>query len=311
MRYVLIDYMHLAHRCIHAEPLSVMVNMGGELQLIDTTIPNYTIKNIFNYSGKGSFLTGVFYEGGNSFRKKYFQEHSDQDYKGSRGKKNNTFYDGINLTINLLQQGQVSQYRVQGYEADDLIWSMVQKIKSFDQVTPIDIITNDSDLLPLVDDQVSVYIRGTRQYADVGCPERRLYYQVTPKTWLDYLSYTSAYKQFYIPYNSMLLFKLIRGDKADEIEGAVKGFGGKKYSDLMYKMESDGVDFLKTFRYGVDFNEVMRPVLENYFSKDIVDKMEYIYNGINLRYVDLQLPKVIEFGYLQSALSPLKIRLSI
>jgi len=303
--------MHLAHRCIHAEPLSVMVNVGGELQLIDTTIPNYTIKNIYSYSGKGSFATGVFYEGGNSFRKNYFKNdiESNLEYKGSRTKKNNTFYDGINLTINLLQQAQVSQYRVQGYEADDLIWSMVQKIKSFDRVTPIDIITNDSDLLPLVDDQVSVYIRGTRQHAEYGCPERRLYYQVTPDTWLEYLSYTSAYKQFYIPFNSMLLFKLIRGDKADEIEGALKGFGGKKYSELMYKMESDGVDFPHVFRYGVDFNQVMRPILEGYFSKEVVDKMEFIYNGINLRYVDLQIPKKIEYGYLQSAVSPLKIRI--
>jgi len=72
MRYILIDYMHLAHRCIVAEPLSTTVMINNELQVIDTTIPNYTIKNIFNYSGRGLFHTGVFFEGGSDYRKKHF-----------------------------------------------------------------------------------------------------------------------------------------------------------------------------------------------------------------------------------------------
>jgi 5'-3' exonuclease len=338
-RYVLVDYMHLAHRCIQAEPLSTTVNIGGELRVVDTTIPNYTIKNIYGYSGKGRHYTGVFLEGGASERKKYFATQmgaigaaeAQEGYKGNRNNNKGSFYEGIGLTVNLLHNGQVSLYRKEGMEADDLIASVVSIIKSIDKITPIDIITNDSDMLPLVDDQVSVYMRGNRQWAAEGCTEHRLYYQVTPESWLEYLSYTSAYREYYIPYNSMLLFKLIRGDKADNVAGSCLGYGGKKYSALMQQMEEDGIDFAKIFRYGLDFDVVMRPVLETYFPGDmmikdkdkkvvplfdaegnqisIVDYMKYIYLGISPKYANADIPKQIEPGYLQSALNPVKINI--
>jgi DNA polymerase-1 len=327
-RYVLIDYMHLAHRCVHAEPLSATVNIGGEMRVVDTTIAAYTVKNIFSYSGKGRYYTGVCYEGGGSRRRKeYFANQKGAikgaGYKGSRNNSNKgSFYDGISLLIQLMANGQVSQYRADGLEADDCIASLVQKIKAVDKITPIDIITNDSDLLPLVDEQVSVYMRGTRQHAEPGAPEHRLYYQVTPDTWDEYLSYSSAYRDYIIPYNSMLLFKLMRGDKADEFVGATKGYGGKKYSQLMEQMLADEVDFPTIFRYGVDFDEVMRPVLERYFTGDvdnhadedgnpvkIVDYMKYIYHGILPYYQNLEIPKQIEPGYLQAALNPVKIKI--
>jgi len=316
MRYVLIDYMHLAHRCIVAEPLSVTVPMNGGVEVIETTIPNYTIKNIFTYSGRGLFHTGVFFEGGSDYRKNHFAKDGSGDgsgYKGDRGQGKNSFYQGINLAIQLMAQGKVSQFRVSGYEADDIIYNMVQRIKEEDKTTPIDIITNDSDLLPLVDEQVSVYIRGTREYNEDGCPTRRLYYQVTPRSWEEYLSYTSAYKNYTIPYNSMLLFKLIRGDKSDNVAGACKGYGGKKYSTLMEKMVSDGVDFSNIFRYGNNFDDVMRPVLSNYFTEEEVDKMKFIYEGIGLRKLPdgqrLALPKQIDKGFLQQSLDFVKINL--
>ena len=316
MRYVLVDYMHLAHRCIVAEPLSVTVPINGELQVIDTTIANYTIKNIFSYGGRGLFHTGVFFEGGSEFRKKYFAAKGSIDdggYKGGRGERRGSFYTGIELAMNLMGRGKVSLYRCSGYEADDLIYNMVLRIKEEDTTTPIDIITNDADLLPLVDEQVSVYIRGTREYNEDGCPTRRLYYQVTPRTWVDYLSYTSAYKNYTIPYNSMLLFKMIRGDKSDNVAPACKGFGGKKYSELMNKMVADGVDFPNTFRYGVDFDTVMKPVLANYFEETQVEQMKFIYGGIGLRKLPegsrLALPKQIEKGYLQQSLDFVKINL--
>jgi len=306
-RIVLVDYMHLAHRCSQAQPLSTSLMIDGELKTIDTTIPNYTIKNVFQYSNKGRFHIGVFFEGGSSERKKYFSD--GQGYKGNRGSQKGVFYEGVEMAIRLMASGGVSLYRASGYEADDLIYSAVMKIKESDMITPIDIITNDSDLLPLVDNQVSVYMRGTREYSVQGCLAHRLYYQVTPDTWDEYLSYTSAHKDFLIPYNSMLLFKLLRGDKSDNIPAAVKGIGGVKYSSVMRSMLSDGVDFPNVFRYGVDFDSVIAPVVYRYFPADSVEKMKFIYVGMNLKYVDLLLPKMIEPGQLQYALNPLKINL--
>ena len=95
MRYVLIDYMHLAHRCIVAEPLSVNMVINGEVRSVDTTIPNYTIKNIFTYSGRGLFHTGIFFEGGSDYRKNHFAKDGSGDgsgYKGDRGQGKNSFY---------------------------------------------------------------------------------------------------------------------------------------------------------------------------------------------------------------------------
>lgn len=316
MRYVLIDYMHLAHKCIVAEPLSTTVHMNGELQVIDTTIPNYTIKDVFRNSGRGLFHTGVFFEGGSDFRKKHFAQGGSGDgsgYKGDRSGHSNSFFQGIDLAIQLMKQGRVSLYRASGYEADDLIYNMILRIKEEDTTTPIDVVTNDSDLLPLVDEQVSVYIRGTREYNEDGCPTRRLYYQVTPRSWDEYLSYASAYKNFVIPFNSILLFKLIRGDKSDNVAGACKGYGGKKYSELMGRMQLDKVDFPNVFRYGNDFDTTMRPVLEKYFKVEEVDKMKFIYEGIGLRKLPdgqrIALPKQIDKGYLQQALEFVRINL--
>ena len=347
-RYVLVDYLHLAHRCVAAAPLSAPVMIGSELQTVDTTIPNYTIKNIYkSYGGRGLHYTGVFLEGGNGRRKNYFKNQlmptgkgATQEYKGGRPPNNSSFYQGVDLAVHLMANGKVSLYRQEGHEADDCIISMVKKIKSLDTQTPIDVITGDSDLLALVDDQVSVYMRGNRQHAEPNCPEHRLYFQVTPETWEEYLSYSSAYRDYYIPFNSMLLFKMIRGDKTDNITGALKGYGGKKYSALMYQMVEDGVDFPNIFRYGVDFDTVIRPVLENYFKDEMdgvvitedrlhlfkdtskgaletkgastityVDYMKFIYNGINPEYVNLSVPKQIELGFLQKALNPVKINL--
>lgn len=310
-RYVLIDFNHLAHKFIMMEPLSATITVNGYPEVVDTTIPNGAIKNVYNYSNQGTYYTGVFLEGGSGARKKYFaqaQAGGKSGYKGGRTNKN-ALHRGIDLSVQLMADGGVSLYRIPDFEADDVLASMVNQIKESDPNTPIDVITNDSDLLPLVDEQVSVYIRGKRQFAEEGCPVRRLYFQVTPRTWDDYLSYRSDTKGYLIPYNSMLLYKLIKGDKADEFEGAVKGYGKVKYSNLMQDMMDDGVPFDKFFRYGNDFNKVMRPLLEIYFSVEEVDRMEFIYNGINPKRANLNPIKQIDFGRLQKALLPVRINL--
>lgn len=317
MRYTLIDYMHLTHRTRAVEPLRATVDIGGILQDVDTTIPNYTIKNVYNYSGRGANRVGVFLEGGHDRRKKYFENQavttqSQSGYKGDRKKQTNLFYQGVNLAVNLMHQGGVTLYRQTGLEADDCIGNVVKAIKAVDTDTPIDIITNDSDLLPYVDEQVSVYMRGTRGFAEEGCPEYRLYFQVTPRTWDEFLEYSSAFKKFRIPYNSMLLHKLIRGDKTDGIAASTTGMGGVKYTSLMYEMERDGVDFPNVFRYHVDFDEVIRPVLSkytDYFNEDIIEYMKYIFNGIKPPELDLILPRQINPAVLQKAVQAVKINI--
>ena len=140
-------------------------------------------------------------------------------------------------------------------------------------------------------------MKGTRTFAFPNSPEYKGYYQVTPHSWDAYLKSTSAYKDYLMPYNSMLLFKLMKGDKTDNIPATTKGYGGKGYSALMQKMLNDGVDFPNVFRYGVDFDETIKPVLEKYFDADIVGRMKWTYGGMNLRNVDGDIAPLKQLPY--------------
>lgn len=333
MRYVLIDFRHICYKTLNHDILTTVIPINGVPTTVDTTVASFAIKDIFYKSNRGAYFTGVFLEGGRegfpTFRKQYFEQLvsngsqlvSKEGYKGQRKGEAKRFYTAVNTAEDLLKNGNVSVYRVAGLEADDVIAAMVHKIKYVlgDTTTPIDIITNDNDHLPLVDDQVSVYVRGSRTYADGDSLEHKGYYRVTPHNWHQYLEGTSAFGDFYIPYNSMLLFKLIRGDDADGYKGAVKGYGKVSYSALMRRMEQEGVDFANTFRYNVDFNTVMRPVLERYFEAAVVDQMAILYQGINMiqshngvDFLPEKLSKVqqLDLGTLQMACDALSIRIS-
>lgn len=286
MRYILVDFNHLAYRFFYgAKPLSSVVKVNGVDTVIDTTIAYGTIRALNNYGNRGSYFLGICYEGGNQFRRQYFASpnNDNKGYKEGRAKMSNGMQEAIQISINLLKQCGAAQYAASGYEADDMIYSIVKRIKSEDSKTPIDIITGDADMLPLVDDQVSVYIKATRSFNYPDSPAIKGYYQVTPNSWESYLRSTSAYKDYFIPYNSILLFKLIKGDKSDNIVATAKGYGGKGYTALMSKMAQEGVNFAEVFRYGVDFDTVMAPVLSKYFDEDIVSKMRWVYGGMNLR----------------------------
>lgn len=320
MRYILIDYLHLAYKTHGLPTLSCSVEnkITHQREVVITTIPNFTIKGIYTMSGKGAYPTAVCLEGGKSKRKSYFTGalNGGQEYKSGRAQQAGPFYRGINLSVNLLSNSDVSCYRLEGYEADDMLYALVQQIKRTDTKTPIDIITNDNDLLPLVDEQVSVYIRSSRTVSKQGCPELKGYYQVTPNIgddpaqqyWTDYFYYSSDFKGYEMPYNAVLLFKLLKGDKSDKITGAAKGYGAVKWNAKIEEMIEGGFPFHSLMRYGKHFDEIA-PHLAKYFDINVIEKMRYIYNGVNMESLNLYLPKMINIPKLQQNLLELQIRL--
>lgn len=310
MRFVLVDYLHLAYKCYNMPTMSANIVLDGVQRVVDTVIPTITCKDVWRFSACGKYPTGVFMEGGSCVRQLYFQAVNEfkeaylakkgivsapdavaqLGYKGDRKGLSNSQRTGVTLTTELLVRGQNSVYQVSGFEADDLIWTMVQQIKAQYPDAQIDIITCDMDMLPLVDDKVSVYMRGNRTYgvplcgsqycmldketceayAKDECHVRREfnnYYQVTPETWDDFISYRSAFKGVKMPYNAMYLYKMIRGDTSDNVGPAVKGYGPKKMNALFDKMQEDGVDIAKTFRYETPWAD-MEAVLKNYFNEE-------------------------------------------
>lgn len=314
VRYILVDFNHVCIKYIMMDALSTPVRVNGVTQQINTTVLTHATKSIYNMSGRGKHLIGVCLEGayGSARRRDFFRQiPGNEGYKSGRKKFKGDFYAQMELTTNILHKGGVSLYRDQSMEADDCIYSLVKKLKEQGVTNKIDVITNDADLLPLVDDQVSVYMRAKIEHTDGRSPKLRGYYQVTPETWEGFMEHRSEFKEFIIPYNSIALYKMIRGDNSDKVKGALKGYGKVRYNKLMHEMINDGVDFEKVFRYSNNFVEDIQPVLLKYFEQETVDHMHVLFMGFSPFEADFVTPERILHGELQLALAPFQVNLPL
>lgn len=324
-RVRIIDVTHMFYKYANGgmPHLSANVMMNGQLVRVDTTLPSGVIKAIHRWSRQGYNPTVVCFDskGCSRSRKAYFTQHSEQEeqkseYKGKRDIQDSRFYEGINLTMNLLLSGGVTVLKADGYEADDLVKAAVDKAKSTYPDLPIDVITGDADLIPLVDDQVSVYIASRKlTWAESSDIEIRHYFQLRPYNYQEYCEGLTAFKSLTVPYNTVLLTKLLRGDKSDNIEGYPK-FTPTKYKKLIQKMQEDNVDIANTFLYDAPVKKYVyrgteevipdslldatptekkaikyfepraltkiTEVLSKYLDEDIVKHARFVYNGINL-----------------------------
>ncbi len=120
------------------------------------------------------------------------------------------------LTLSLIRIRQLVKalnykiLEVDGYEADDVIATIVYKLKNnFDKIY---IISSDKDLLQLVDEKVFVYDTRSNILYDVKKVIEK--FNIEPKYIADYLT--------------------LVGDKVDNIEG-IKGIGEKKAVELINK----------------------------------------------------------------------------
>lgn len=118
-------------------------------------------------------------------------------YKGSREHK-----DGIHkakeVTEYILNDCGFTVLAEDGYEADDFIYSLVREHKShYDHIY---IYTGDSDLYFLVDDNVTILPNSSRAKT------------VTRQNF----TYTARTGK-YTPYNALTFYKILEGDKSDDI----------------------------------------------------------------------------------------------
>jgi DNA polymerase-1 len=326
-RVVILDFLHLAYKYAYggATGLSSTIMVDGVPRRVDTTIPAYTIKYIHRASNFGFNPTIVCFDGMGSSRsrKAYFAKYNGirsgaepVGYKGARESQDSRFYEGVNITMNLLMQGGVCCLKADGYEADDLIKAAVDRAKIDYPHTPIDIITGDADLVPLVDDQVSVFLASRKMtWAESKEIERRNYVQLTPSNYQSYMEGLTNYKNLTVPYNTVLLSKLLRGDKSDEIPAYPK-FTPTKYKNLINLLIEDGYDLSDICRYDnpisvISYRGTEEPIpeeliestpkeqkmikfkeppcltklcniLSDYLDEDIIEHVRFIYNGINL-----------------------------
>lgn len=261
-RVIIIDLNHLVHTYMNSgHRLSKTVMINGKSKLIDTTAQNGIIKAIHRWSNGGSFPTAVCFDSPIPSRKAYFAKafnmgvEGDKAYKGGRPSMSGEMFEAIEMVKDLLISSGVSCYKGNNYESDDLVFACIQKAKEDYPDYPIDVITNDADLLPLVDTQVSVFLRSKKMtWAESKELEKAHYIQVTPANYQEVIQDLSTYKKFLVPYNSLLLHKLLRGDTSDNIGDNVKDikklFPPTKYNALIEDLIDHNVDFTDLFRYG-------------------------------------------------------------
>lgn len=295
-RVIIVDFNHLVHTLYYSpHRLSIRVIENGESVVKDTTIQNGTIKNVHRWSNHGFNPTAVCFDRPVPARKAFFQASfsdmkvgSGNEYKGGRERMPDAMFEAISDVERIFRGAGISCFSQPNYEADDLVFACVQRAKEKYPDLPIDVITNDADLLPLVDEQVSVFIRSKRgTFAESKEIEKAKYIQVTPRNFQTIVEDLSAYRGFKIPYNSILLHKLLRGDASDKIgrKDISRMFSATRYNKMIDAMIADSVNFEEVFRYGVpqykilhrstgeEFNGTLEEALKSPEKADLYQKI--------------------------------------
>ena len=161
------------------------------------------------------------------FDAKSRRKDNNSTYKSNRIGKLNTL-DMFNINLIYAVFGQLyNVYREEGVEADDLIYTLSHKFTDYDKII---IYSPDADILVNLSDNISVMRYKTSLKSHV---------LFTPSNFEELMSKEYKCK---MPYNCIVLYKALCGDKSDVIAG-IKGFGPKAFDRLITKLEHDEVAF--------------------------------------------------------------------
>ncbi len=164
-------------------------------------------------------LVVVFDRPAPTFRKKMFA-----DYQIQRPEMDKNMVPQIELVHKVLSEMGVPIYEMDGYEADDLIGTIVQRINNKEQETKKQnvksiIVTGDRDILQLVDENTKVYM------PQKGLSQANLYGE------------QEVIEKLGIKPEKIVEYKGLVGDASDNYPG-VAGIGPKTAIDLLDKYET-------------------------------------------------------------------------
>jgi len=193
--FIIIDGNAIIHRAYHAiPPMSTkdgtIVNAAFGfasmlLKVIDEMRPNY-IAVSFDVAG-GTFRDEIY-----------------EDYKGTREEVDQDLYDQIPLVYDIVEAFDIPIFTKEGFEADDVIATVVAKNKKKHAGVHNIIVSGDMDLLQLVDEQTHVYAPRKDQVFDIAGVQEK--YGFGPE--------------------HVVTYKSLKGDSSDNIPG-VRGIGDK------------------------------------------------------------------------------------
>jgi DNA polymerase-1 len=201
--FIIIDGNALIHRSFHALP-PLTTTKGEQVNAVYgfASVLLKVMKEL-----KPAYIAASFDLAAPTFRHKEYEA-----YKATRVKAPQELYDQIPRVKELVRAFNIPVYEQKGFEADDIIGTVSQKL----QGKPIDtvIVTGDMDTLQLVDDQTSVYTlkHGVGETIVYHPDDVRQRYGLSPEQMVDY--------------------KALRGDPSDNIPG-VRGIGEKTAVELL------------------------------------------------------------------------------
>lgn len=225
-KFVVIDGNALIHRAWHALPPTLTTKDGEIVNAVYgfTMIMLRVIKDL-----KPDYFVVTFDLAEPTFRHKQYDK-----YKANRKKQADELYEQFPRVKEVVRAFNIPIYEKSGYEADDVIATLV-KDKAVEKLKSI-IVTGDMDTLQLVDKNTEVYtmhkgLSDTITY-DIAQVKKR-YDGLTPEQVVD--------------------FKALRGDPSDNIPG-VRGIG-----------EKGAISLLKEFK-------TLKNLYKNLESKKITDR---------------------------------------
>lgn len=206
-KLILLDTHALIHRFFHALP--PLTTIRGEPVNAVYGIANTVLKILREQ--KPDYLAACFDRPEKTFRSEAFKE-----YKIHRLAAVPELIAQFKITRELLDKFKIKIVEMAGYEADDLIGSLVEKFRSEPDLKII-IISGDLDLLQLVDNEKVVV-----QFLRKGMSDTFIYNEKT------------VFDRYNLKPKQLPDLKGMLGDASDNIPG-VKGIGPKTATPLIQK----------------------------------------------------------------------------
>lgn len=210
-KLVLIDGNAIIHRAYHAIPRTFRTRSGEQTNAVYgfTTTLIKVLEDL-----QPEYVACSFDLAGPTFRHEHYAE-----YKATRVKADQDLYDQIPRVRDVVETMGIPIYEKAGFEADDCIGTIVQKLTANSSKLTAYIVTGDKDLFQLIDGFVKVYSlkKGLSQMQIVDRAVIKAEWNLDPEDFID--------------------LKALAGDPSDNIPG-VPGIGPKTAIDLLQRFDT-------------------------------------------------------------------------
>lgn len=209
-KFVLIDSNAIMHRAFHALP--PLTTKSGEAVSVPYGFASILLRVIKDL--KPDYIACTFDVAGGTFRDEIFDK-----YKATRKKPDQEFYDQIDKVKDVVRAMNIPIYEQAGFEADDVIGTIVTRIDEEKEGIETFIVTGDMDAFQLIDERVKVYT------LKKGISETAIY------------DAAKVLERYGFSAGQVIDYKALRGDTSDNIPG-VRGIGEKTATIILQEFGS-------------------------------------------------------------------------